>query len=110
MMKQYFGHLQSRDSSHLLMFGLSDWYDIRRTPRFSPTDSMGLTAAAYYYYDAVILSKTARLLEKTEEEELQTNSRKDKKTAFNNKFYDETQDDMEMEARLLMLFRSIWDL
>lgn len=89
MMKQYFGHLQSRDSSHLLMFGLSDWYDIGpERPGFSQLTPMGLTATAYYYYDAVILSKTARLLGKTSEEEEYKLIAEKIKTAFNNKFYD----------------------
>jgi hypothetical protein len=88
MMKQYFGHLQSKDSSFLLMFGLSDWYDIgSERPGFSQLTPLGLTATAYYYYDAVILSKTAKLLGKTTDEERYQLIAEKIKTAFNNKFY-----------------------
>ena len=51
-MQKYMQHLRSRDSSHLLMYGLSDWYDLGpNRPGFCQLTPMGLTATAYYYHE-----------------------------------------------------------
>lgn len=62
-MKRYADYLRTKDSSNLLMYGLSDWYDLGpNRPGFCQLTPMGLTATAYYYYDLTILKKIATLL------------------------------------------------
>jgi hypothetical protein len=64
-MQRYMDHLRSKDSSYLLMYGLSDWYDLGpNRPGFSQLTPMGLTATAYYYHDLVVMNKIATLLGK----------------------------------------------
>ncbi len=64
-MQRYMDHLRSKDSSYLLMYGLSDWYDLGpNRPGFCQLTPMGLTATAYYYHDLVVMKKIATLLGK----------------------------------------------
>jgi alpha-L-rhamnosidase len=64
-MQRYINYLRSKDSSYLLMYGLSDWYDLGPgRPGFCQLTPMGLTATAYYYHDLVLMNKIALLLNK----------------------------------------------
>ena len=59
-MQKYLDYLHSKDSSYLLMYGLSDWYDLGPSrPGFCQLTPMGLTATAYYYNDLIIMNKIA---------------------------------------------------
>lgn len=65
-MQRYIQYLRSKDSSYLLMYGLSDWYDLGPSrPGFCQLTPMGLTATAYYYHNLVLLRNMALLLHKT---------------------------------------------
>lgn len=65
-MQKYVNYLHSKDSSYLLMYGLSDWYDLGpNRPGFCQLTPMGLTATAYYYNDLVLMNKIAGMLGKT---------------------------------------------
>ena len=64
-MQRYANYLRSKDSSYLLMYGLSDWYDLGpNRPGFCQLTPMGLTATAYYYNDLQLMQKMALLLNK----------------------------------------------
>lgn len=64
-MQRYANYLRSKDSSYLLMYGLSDWYDLGpNRPGFCQLTPMGLTATAYYYNDLQLMNKMALLLNK----------------------------------------------
>jgi alpha-L-rhamnosidase len=64
-MQKYMDYLRTKDSSHLLMYGLSDWYDHGpNRPGFSQLTPMGLTATAYYYNDLIVIKKIATILGK----------------------------------------------
>lgn len=67
-MQRYMNYLRSRDSSYLLMYGLSDWYDLGSDrPGFCQLTPMGLTATAYYYHDLVLMHRIAALLNKAKD-------------------------------------------
>ena len=87
-MRRYVRYLQSKDSSGLLMWGLSDWYDLgAQRPGFSQLTPMGLTATAYYYYDLCIMEKVANLLgEKYDAAEFKGEAARIKK-AFNKTYF-----------------------
>jgi alpha-L-rhamnosidase len=64
-MERYVNYLRSKDSSYLLMYGLSDWYDLGpNRPGFCQLTPMGLTATAYYYHDLEVMNKIASVLKK----------------------------------------------
>jgi len=64
-MQKYMDYLRTKDSSYLLMYGLSDWYDHGpNRPGFSQLTPMGLTATAYYYNDLTVMKKIATILGK----------------------------------------------
>jgi alpha-L-rhamnosidase len=87
-MQRYVAYLGTKDSSHLLMYGLSDWYDLgANRPGFCQLTPLGLTATAYYYYDLTILEKTARLLNKLADANKYTTLAKQVKAAFNKVFF-----------------------
>lgn len=87
-MQQYVNYLHSKDSSYLLMYGLSDWYDLGPArPGFCQLTPMGLTATAYYYYDLIILSKIASLLNYEADVKKYTTWAQHVKRAFNTKYY-----------------------
>jgi len=90
-MKRYADYLKTKDSSGLLMYGLSDWYDLGpNRPGFCQLTPMGLTATAYYYYDLTILEKTARLLKKQADVAKYAAWAKQIKVAFNKSFFNST--------------------
>ncbi len=87
-MQQYAAYLKTKDSSGLLMYGLSDWYDLGpNKPGFCQLTPMGLTATAYYYYDLTILAKTASLLGKKEGAKKYATWAAGIKAAFNKTFF-----------------------
>lgn len=87
-MQRYVQYLGTKDSSHLLMYGLSDWYDLGpNKPGFSQLTPMGLTATAYYYYDLIILQKTATLVNKLVDANNYGALAKHVKQAFNKAFF-----------------------
>ncbi|MBL7741829.1 MAG: family 78 glycoside hydrolase catalytic domain [Chitinophagaceae bacterium] len=88
VMQRYINYLDTKDSSYLLMYGLSDWYDLGpQRPGFCQLTPIGLTATAYYYYDLVILEKIARLLGKTNDAAKYAAWAIKVKNAFNQAFY-----------------------
>lgn len=88
VMQRYMDYLGTRDSSYLLMYGLSDWYDLGpQRPGFCQLTPMGLTATAYYYYDLGIMEKTARMLGKINDAAKYAAWAVKVKMAFNKKFY-----------------------
>jgi len=87
-MQKYVDYLRTKDSSHLLMYGLSDWYDLGpNRPGFCQLTPMGLTATAYYYNDLVVMKKTAALLGKQNDIIKYGRWADTVKLAFNKMFY-----------------------
>jgi len=90
-MQQYVKYLNTKDSSGLLMWGLSDWYDLGpQRPGFSQLTPMGLTATAYYYYDLCIMEKVATLLNKKTDALLYKTQAAAVKKAFNKAYFNTT--------------------
>lgn len=90
-MQRYLDYLHSRDSVYLLMYGLSDWYDLGpQRPGFCQLTPMGLTATAYYYYDLVIMQQIANLLGKKADAARYATWAAKVKTAFNRMFFNST--------------------
>jgi alpha-L-rhamnosidase len=87
-MKKYLHYLDERDSSNLLMYGLSDWYDIGpQRSGFCQLTPMGLTATAIYYYDLNIMSKVATMLGKKADAMAFASKAALVKEAFNKAYY-----------------------
>jgi hypothetical protein len=87
-MQQYLDYLRTRDSSNLLMYGLSDWYDLGpNRPGFCQLTPMGLTATAYYYQDLMVMNKIAILLGKLTDAAKYTAWATDVKQAFNKMYF-----------------------
>jgi hypothetical protein len=87
-MQRYMDHLRRKDSSYLLMYGLSDWYDLGpNRPGFSQLTPMGLTATAYYYHDLVVINKIATLLGKKKDALYYEAWADTVKQAFNNMYF-----------------------
>ncbi len=93
MMKRYVTYLATKADSHMLSYGLGDWFDLGpKDPGPSQLTPLALTATAIYFYDAVILSKTAALLGKDDDQKRFADLSENIKKAFNDKFFDkETQ-------------------
>ncbi len=90
-MQQYVKYLDAKDSSGLLMWGLSDWYDLGpQRPGFSQLTPMGLTATAYYYYDLCIMEKVATLLNKKADALQYKTQAAAVKKAFNKAYFNTT--------------------
>jgi hypothetical protein len=88
VMQKYMDYLRTKDSSHLLMYGLSDWYDLGpNRPGFCQLTSMGLTATAYYYNDLVVMKKIATLLDKKNDAVKYAQWADTVKRTFNKMFY-----------------------
>lgn len=87
-MQRYMNYLRSKDSSYLLMYGLSDWYDLGpERPGFSQLTPMGLTATAYYYHDLVVMNKIATLLGKKKDAMMYEAWADTVKMAFNKMYF-----------------------
>lgn len=88
VMQKYLDHLRTKDSSHLLMYGLSDWYDLGpNRPGFCQLTPMGLTATAYYYNDLMVVKKIAVLLGKKEDAAKYAQWANAVKLAFNKMYF-----------------------
>jgi hypothetical protein len=62
-MKRYVAYLASRATSHLIEYGLGDWYDIGPAgPGKSQLTSLKVTGTCTYYADLVALANTAGVL------------------------------------------------
>ncbi len=79
-MKRYVDHITDISPSGLTTWGLGDWVPVSDKP---PVE---FTSSVYYYADAVILSKTAKLLNKTEDYQKYAALAAKIRTAFNTKF------------------------
>lgn len=82
--RRYVDHIDETYPSGLTSWGLGDWVPVKST---SPVE---LTSTCYYYADAVILAKTAKILGKDSDYQKYTALSQKIKTAFNEKFLDET--------------------
>ncbi len=88
MMQHYITYLQSKDSSHILKQGLSDWYDLGpNKPGFSQLTPQGLTATAMYYHVANTMRQIAALLNKKEDAVAYSRLANEIKLSFNNLFF-----------------------
>jgi hypothetical protein len=89
MMKKYVAYLQSRDSNHILSYGLGDWYDLGpKRPGVAQLTPNGLTATAIYYYDITLLQQVATLLNDPAAAARYKALAEQVKHAFNGKFFD----------------------
>ncbi len=92
MMKKYVAYLRSKSGNHIISYGLGDWFDIGPgSPGVSQLTPLGVTATAMYYYDLTILVKGADLLDKKDEAKQFQDLASAVKTAFNNKYFDESR-------------------
>ncbi|RZK80235.1 MAG: alpha-rhamnosidase, partial [Pedobacter sp.] len=78
--KRYVDHIGDISPSGLTTWGLGDWVPVSTKP---PVE---FTSSVFYYVDAVILSKTAKLLNKTEDFNKYAALATRIKNAFNTKF------------------------
>ena len=87
LMQRYQKHLQNKAKDNILLYGLSDWYDLGPArPGLAQLTPMGLTATAIYYYDLNILISTAFLLNKEQDAFYYDSIARDVHQAFNEKF------------------------
>lgn len=87
-MQRYVDYLRTKDSSYIVMYGLSDWYDLGPDrPGFCQLTPMGLTATAYYYHDLKIMQQTALLLGKQKEADRYGAWADSVRHAFNKKYF-----------------------
>ena len=87
-MQRYLAYLDSKDSSGLLMYGLSDWYDLGpQRPGFCQLTPMGLTATAYYYHGLVTMQQIAALLGKKQDIQFYSKQAAFVKASFLKKYY-----------------------
>jgi hypothetical protein len=88
MMKRYTAYLENKSATHILSYGLGDWYDYGpRFPGEAQLTPKAVTATAIYYYDVVLLSKMAALLHREMDAVRFTQNAAAIKKAFNNKFF-----------------------
>jgi alpha-L-rhamnosidase len=82
MMKRYVDYVKSRSPQFIADFGLGDWIPVETvTPA-------GLTSTGYFYYGASVVSKTAQLLDKTQEKDEYEQLSRRIADAFNAKYFD----------------------
>ena len=82
--KRYVDHINERYPTGLTTWGLGDWIPVRsKTP-------VEFTSTAYYYADAVILANAAKLFHKTTDAGVYTALAQKIRTAFNNKYLNES--------------------
>lgn len=90
-MQHYAAYLQARieqDSSHLLAYGLGDWYDIGPgEPGESKLTTKGFTATATYYEDLNTLARIATLLNRPEDVATYMAEAEQVKQTFNARFF-----------------------
>ncbi len=107
-MKKYLNYLTSRADSHILSYGLGDWYDLGpNPPGYSQLTSNGVTATATYYYNTTLLQQMAALLGETQDEEYFAQLATEIRKAFNLRFFDadkQTYDRNSQTANAMALY------
>jgi alpha-L-rhamnosidase len=89
MMKKYVAYLEKKSDSHILSYGLGDWYDLGpQRPGVAQLTPKALTATAVYYYDLMLLARMASLTGQQTDAKQYTNQAGAVKQAFNKKFFD----------------------
>jgi hypothetical protein len=87
-MRGYAAYLHGKTKSHLLSYGLGDWYDIGPgEPGESQLTSKAVTATAIYFADLTVLSKVAALLEKADDAAAYAAEAIQVKEAFNRQLF-----------------------
>ena len=88
MMQRYITYLRGKANNHILLQGLSDWYDLGpERPGFCQLTTPGITATAIYYYDLCILGEIAAMLGKTSDAAGYKKHAQEVRKAFNDKFF-----------------------
>ncbi len=88
VMKKYVAYLLGKSENYILSHGLGDWFDLGpENPGPSQLTPKGVTATAIFYYDLKILTRTAALLNKTDEETYYLALSENVRRAFNDKFF-----------------------
>ncbi|MBN1763743.1 MAG: family 78 glycoside hydrolase catalytic domain [Sedimentisphaerales bacterium] len=88
MMNRYLDYLKSKADNYILMYGLSDWYDVGpELPGYCQLSPMGLTATAIFYYDAGLMAEMASLINKSEESRQYELLAENIKKSFNKKYF-----------------------
>ena len=82
--KRYVDHITEISPSGLTTWGLGDWVPVKSK---SPVE---LTSTAYYFTDVSILARTAKLLNKQDDEKKYTRLAEKIKQAFNTKYLNRT--------------------
>jgi len=90
----YLDYLGSRADHNILSYGLGDWYDLGpKHPGVSQLTPPALTATAFYFQDVQIMSRVAQLLGQTTDAKIYATLAGQIRAAFNQKFYDPTNQD-----------------
>ncbi|HMO27274.1 MAG TPA: hypothetical protein PKB10_13505, partial [Tepidisphaeraceae bacterium] len=92
-MRRYADYLASRAESGILLYGLSDWYDVvpNEKPGFSKLTSLGLTATSLYFAGLTTLQRSAATLGHSEDATLYADRTSTVRDAFNARFYDDAK-------------------
>jgi alpha-L-rhamnosidase len=89
-MQRYLDYLTSRAESHIVSYGLGDWYDVGpKPPGIAQLTPIALTATAIYYEDARALARIAGFLGHPADVERYETLAKEIGAAFNRKFFNE---------------------
>lgn len=92
-MKRYVDYLGKRAVSHIVSYGLGDWYDLGpKPPGVAQLTPVALTATAFYYDDVKILAQIATLLGLTHDREHYRELAAQIRAAFNRRFFDPAND------------------
>ena len=87
-MSRYVTYLGTKAPSHILNYGLGDWYDIGpKPPGVAQLTPIALTATAFFFEDARILAQTAELLRRPEDAKRYIKLADDIRLAFNQEFF-----------------------
>jgi hypothetical protein len=99
-MQRYLDYLGTRADSHIVAYGLGDWFDIGpKRPGYAQLTANGVTATAIYYYNTTIMQQAASMLGRPADAvrygELAGNIKK----AFNRTFYDAASGKIERNSQ-----------
>ncbi|MEN2398997.1 glycoside hydrolase family 78 protein [Flavobacterium sp. MC2016-06] len=88
VMKGYVDYLTTKSKSHIVSYGLGDWYDYgTHAAGYSKNSPIALSATSHYFYGASLVAKAAKLLNKKEDIEKYETLTSDIKKAFNDEFF-----------------------
>ncbi|MEP6949408.1 MAG: family 78 glycoside hydrolase catalytic domain [Ginsengibacter sp.] len=91
MMKKYIAYLEKKSTTHILSYGLGDWFDYGpNQPGEAQLTPKAVTATSIYYYDVALLSKIADILNKKNEALRYRQLAAIIKSTFNKKFFNDT--------------------